>query len=175
MREQDEGGRIIVVGSPAGQRGNFGQTNYAAVKAGIVAFARTWALELARARITVNAIIPTAWTEMTASIPAYAPLVERVERGEPLPRQVREEHAVGMPEDCAPLVLFLASEASAEVSGQAIALGGDRLALWTHPQEKLFLLREDGWSAEAIAQAWSEQLAAAQESYGVVFAELDLG
>ena len=36
MREQGEGGRIIVVGSPAGQRGNFGQTNYAAAKAGIV-------------------------------------------------------------------------------------------------------------------------------------------
>ena len=62
MREQGEGGRIIVVGSPAGQRGNFGQTNYAAAKAGITAFARTWALELARAQITVNALIPTAWT-----------------------------------------------------------------------------------------------------------------
>jgi len=173
MRERDEGGRIIVVGSPAGQRGNFGQTNYAAAKAGIVAFARTWAMELARARITVNAIIPTAWTAMTASIPAYAPLVERVERGDPLPRQVRQEHAVGMPEDCAPLVVFLASEAAAEVTGQAIALGGDRLALWTHPAEKLHLLREGGWSAEAIADAWREQLSAAAESYGVVFSELE--
>ena len=42
---------------------------------GIVAFARTWAMELARAQITVNAIVPTAWTRMTASIPLYAPLV----------------------------------------------------------------------------------------------------
>ena len=69
MRAQEEGGRIIVVGSPAGQYGNFGQTNYAAAKAGVVAFARTWALELARSQITVNAIVPTAWTQMTASIP----------------------------------------------------------------------------------------------------------
>ena len=38
---------------------------------------------------------------MTASIPAYAPLVERVERGEALPAVVRQEHAVGMPEECA--------------------------------------------------------------------------
>ena len=67
-----EGGRIIVVGSPAGQRGNFGQTNYAAAKAGITAFARTWALELARAQITVNALIPTAWTAMTASIATHS-------------------------------------------------------------------------------------------------------
>ena len=50
LREQGEGGRIVVVGSPAGQFGNFGQTNYAAAKAGIVAFARTWSLELAAAR-----------------------------------------------------------------------------------------------------------------------------
>ena len=84
MRAQESGGRIVVVGSPAGQRGNFGQTNYAAAKAGIAAFARTWAMELARSEITVNAIVPTAWTEMTASIPIYEPLVERVEAGEPL-------------------------------------------------------------------------------------------
>ena len=43
MREQGEGGPLILVGSPAGQRGNFGQTNYAAAKAGIAAMARTWA------------------------------------------------------------------------------------------------------------------------------------
>lgn len=42
MREQGEGGTLILVGSPAGQRGNFGQTNYSAAKAGIVAMARTW-------------------------------------------------------------------------------------------------------------------------------------
>jgi NAD(P)-dependent dehydrogenase (short-subunit alcohol dehydrogenase family) len=174
MREQEQGGRIIVVGSPAGQRGNFGQTNYAAAKAGIVAFARTWALELARARVTVNAIIPTAWTAMTASIPAYAPLVERVERGEPLPRQVRQEHAVGMPGECAPLVVFLASDAAAEISGQAIALGGDRLALWSHPDEVAMELREGGWSAEQIAAAWSRSFAHAQQPYGINFSELDL-
>ena len=46
MREQGAGGRIVV-GSSAGQRGNFGQTNYAAAKAGIAAYARTWAMELA--------------------------------------------------------------------------------------------------------------------------------
>src|SRR3954452_11264094 len=110
FREQGDGGRIVVVGSPAGQHGNFGQTNYAAAKAGICAFARTWAMELARAQVTVNAIIPTAWTQMTATIPIYAPLVESVEAGEPLPRHVRQAHAIGMPEECASLVVFLASD-----------------------------------------------------------------
>jgi len=135
MREQGQGGRIIVVGSPAGQYGNFGQTNYGAAKAGIVAFARTWALELARAEITVNAIVPTAWTAMTATIPMYKPLVPRVAAGEPLPTAVRREHAVGMPEDCAGLVVFLASSAGSGITGQAIGVGGDCLCLYSHPSE----------------------------------------
>src|SRR6266508_4194302 len=141
MREQPEGGRIIVVGSPAGQFGNFGQTNYAAAKAGIVAFARTWALELLRARITVNAIVPTAWTAMTATIPTFKPLVARVEAGEPLPAAVRRELAIGTPEDCAGLVVFLASKAAAGITGQAIGIGGDRLCLYSHPSEIVVELR----------------------------------
>ncbi len=110
MREQAEGGRIIVVGSPAGQFTSFGQTNYSAAKAGIVAFARTWAAELARNQITVNAIVPTAWTQMTATIPVFAPLAEMVEAGQPIPPKVRRDHALGPPEDCASLIVFLASD-----------------------------------------------------------------
>ena len=174
MREQGEGGRIVVVGSPAGQRGNFGQTNYAAAKAGIVAFARTWALELARSEITVNAIVPTAWTQMTASIPLYAPLVERVERGEPLPAQVRQAHAIGMPEDSAGLVVFLASAAAAGITGQAIGIGGDRLTMWSHPVEVAAAFREGGWSPEAIAASWQATVGAAEQGYGVQLPPLDL-
>ena len=151
FREQAEGGRIIVVGSPAGQYGNFGQTNYAAAKAGIVAFARTWAMELARANVTVNAIVPTAWTQMTASIPIYAPLIGRDE----FPPEVRREHALGKPEECAPLVVYLASDAAAGVTGQAIGIGGDRLSLYSHPAEVAHELRDGGWTADAIADVWS--------------------
>ncbi len=174
MREQGEGGRIVVVGSPAGQFGNFGQTNYAAAKAGIVAFARTWAMELARSRITVNAIVPTAWTQMTASIPVYAPLVERVEAGEPLPRAVRREHAIGMPEECAPLVVFLASDAAGGVTGQAIGIGGDKLTLYSHPAEAVVEYSDGGWSADEIAAAWEERLGASSQPSGVSLPELDL-
>jgi NAD(P)-dependent dehydrogenase (short-subunit alcohol dehydrogenase family) len=175
MREQGEGGRIIVIGSPAGQYGNFGQTNYAAAKAGIVAFARTWSMELARAEVTVNAVVPTAWTQMTATIPVYAPLVERVERGDGLPAEVRREHAVGMPEDCAGLVVFLASERAAGVTGQAIGIGGDRLSLYSHPAELEFALRDGGWSAEDIAEVWDATLAASEQPSGLHLPELDLG
>lgn len=158
MREQGEGGRIIVVGSPAGQFGSFGQTNYSAAKAGVVAFARTWAMELARSQITVNAIVPTAWTQMTATIPIYEPLIARIEAGDPLPRQVRREHALGMPDDCAPLVVFLASDAAADVTGQAIGIGGDRLTLYAHPGVAMVDYQDGGWTAEGVARAWAERL-----------------
>ena len=174
MREQGEGGSIIVVGSPAGQFGNFGQTNYAAAKAGIVAFARTWALELARSQITVNAIVPTAWTQMTASIPLYAPLVDLVDAGEPLPRAVRRDHAIGMPEECAPLVVFLASEAARDVTGQAIGIGGDKLTLYSHPAEETVEYRDGGWTAGEIADAWSAGLSSHRQSSGVELPPLEL-
>ena len=174
FREQGEGGRIVVVGSPAGQHGNFGQTNYAAAKAGIAAFARTWAMELARARVTVNAIIPTAWTQMTATIPIYAPLVEAVEAGEPLPRQVRQAHAIGMPEDSASLVVFLASDAAADITGQAIGIGGDKLSLYSHPAEVAAAFHEGGWTPELIAENWSTTMASMTQPYGIRLPELEL-
>jgi NAD(P)-dependent dehydrogenase (short-subunit alcohol dehydrogenase family) len=175
MREQGEGGRIIVIGSPAGQYGNFGQTNYAAAKAGIVAFARTWSMELARAGVTVNAVVPTAWTQMTATIPIYAPLVDRVEQGHGLPAEVRREHAIGMPEDCAGLVVFLASERGGSVTGQAIGIGGDRLTLYSHPAELRFALRDGGWSAQEIAEQWESALAGDAQPSGLHLPELELG
>jgi NAD(P)-dependent dehydrogenase (short-subunit alcohol dehydrogenase family) len=174
LREQAQGGRIIVVGSPAGQYGNFGQTNYAAAKAGIVALARTWALELARAEITVNAIVPTAWTAMTATIPIYKPLAARVAAGEPLPPAVRRDHAIGAPEDCAGLVVFLASSAAATISGQAIGVGGDRLCLYAHPAEIVTELRDGGWDAEAIAAIWQTRFAPHAQPCGVRLPKLDI-
>ena len=175
MREQGQGGRIIVVSSPAGQYGNFGQTSYSAAKAGVVAFARTWALELARAQITVNAIVPTAWTAMTSTIPIYQPLVARVDAGEPLPPAVRREHAIGMPEDCAGLVVFLVSNASAAITGQAIGVGGDRLCLYSHPAELVTELRDGGWDADAIAAVWQERFAPHLQPSGIRLPKLDLG
>ena len=174
MREQGQGGRLILVGSPAGQFGNFGQTNYGAAKAGVVGFVRTWALELARASITVNAVIPTAWTAMTATIPIYKPLVARVAAGEPLPPAVRREHAIGMPEDCAGLVVFLASEGAAGITGQALGVGGDRLCLYSHPAEIVTELRDGGWDAEAIAAIWPARFAAQLQPGGIKLPKLEL-
>jgi len=169
MRERGGGGRIVVVSSWAGQRGNLGQTNYAAAKAGIAAFARTWAMELARAEITVNAIVPNALTRMISSIPGMGPMVEAAERGEPLPDMVRKGLGMGMPDDVAPLLVFLASDAAKRVTGQCIGLGGDKLALWSHPREVAVAYRDGGWTADAIAEAWATSVGQSPETYGIPF------
>ncbi|WP_055480085.1 SDR family oxidoreductase [Sphaerimonospora mesophila] len=168
MREQGTGGRLILVSSPAGQRGNFGQTNYAAAKAGIVAMARTWAMELAKAGVTVNAVVPVAATEMTKTIPAFAPIIEEAERtGRPFPDWLRKDEGMGTVEDVASLIVFLASDASADVTGQAIGIGGDRLALWSHPAEKAVAFADGGWTADAIAASWKSGVGAEPETYGI--------
>ncbi|MGW6024127.1 SDR family NAD(P)-dependent oxidoreductase [Streptomyces sp. NPDC055099] len=167
MREQGEGGSLILVGSPAGQRGNFGQTNYAAAKAGIAAMVRTWSMELARAGITVNAIVPVAATAMTETIPAFAPYVEAMKEGQPLPDFLRKDEGFGTADDCAALVPFLASGFARDVTGQCVGIGGDRLTLWSHPQEVSVAYADGGWSPQSIAAAWHTSVGSAPESVGI--------
>ena len=172
FRAQGEGGRLILAGSPAGQRGNFGQTNYAAAKAGIVAYTRTWAMELAKAKVTVNAVIPNAATAMTSTIPFLAPYVEMMEKGEPVPAVVRRAASFGTADDVAPLIVFLASDAAAAVTGQAIGIGGDRLSLWNHPNEIRSAFRVGGWDADAIADAYFNTVGEVPETYGIALPKL---
>ncbi len=166
LREQGEGGRIILIGSPAGQFGSFGQTNYAAVKAAVVAMARTWSLELARAGITANAVVPVALSPMTATIPKYKEVYERYLAGEPIPATYRHDNALGTPEDVAPLIVWLASADSQEVTGQAIGIGGDKLTLYSHPAELAAEYADGGWSAAGIGAAWRSTFASRAQPSG---------
>jgi 3-oxoacyl-[acyl-carrier protein] reductase len=112
-------GRIINIASIIGQMGNAGQANYAAAKAGIIAFTKSAAKELASRSITVNAIAPgyiaTAMTEKldAAAREAY---IARI----PLKR-------AGTPEDVANLCLFLASELAGYITGQVLRVDGGLL------------------------------------------------
>ncbi|GAB3283434.1 SDR family NAD(P)-dependent oxidoreductase [Parasphingorhabdus pacifica] len=166
MREQGEGGRIICVGSPAGQRGNFGQTNYSGAKAGIVGMVRTWAMELQRAGITANAVVPVAATAMTETVPFLKPYVDAMKEGSPLPSFARRELGFGRPEDAAGIVAFLAGDEAAEITGQAVGVGGDRLALWSHPDMVFQDYREGGWDPDSIAAGWSSGFAEHVQSVG---------
>ncbi|WP_129669986.1 SDR family NAD(P)-dependent oxidoreductase [Phytoactinopolyspora endophytica] len=169
FREQGDGGRIICIGSPTGQRGTFGQTNYAAAKAGIVGMVRTWSMELARANVTVNAVIPVAATGMTETVPFLQPYVEAVKNGDPLPEFARRALAFGTPEDAAGIIAFLASDAAAGITGQAIGVGGDRLTVWSHPEQVVAGFSDGGWTEDAIAEAWPTVFEPHQQSVGEKF------
>ncbi|MCK6065990.1 MULTISPECIES: SDR family oxidoreductase [Microbacterium] len=156
MRANEIPGRIITIGSPTGQRGNFGQTNYAAAKAGIVGMVRTWSLELKKAGITVNAVIPVAATAMTATVPYFAAAVEADEKGEPMPAFFRHDLGFGTSDDVAGLIAYLASDEAAGVTGQAIGVGGDRLQLWSHPEPVATAYHDGGWSYQALQDGFAD-------------------
>lgn len=172
FKENGVAGRIVTIGSPTGQRGNFGQTNYAAAKAGIVGMVRTWALEMARAGVTVNTVVPVAATAMTRTIPFFEKAIAATDEGRPMPDFFRKELGFGTAEDVAGLVAFLASDAAAGINGQVIGVGGDRLQLWTHPEPVFSELRDGGWTYEALAADLPGLLEGKLQSVGEKFPEL---
>ena len=109
-------GRIICTSSVVGIHGNFGQTNYAAAKAGVVAMCRTWAKELGKYNITANAVAPGfIRTDMTDAMPEEA----RQATIASIPAR-----RMGEPDDIAYAYLYLASEEASFVNGQVLGVNG---------------------------------------------------
>ncbi len=116
IMKENKYGRIVTAASNVGLRGNFGQTNYSATKAGVIAMAKTWTMELGKHGITANCVAPgfTA-TEMTAQIP------------EQHMGPIRESIPVGFiadPIDIAYAYLYLASDEARFVSGICLTIDG---------------------------------------------------
>ena len=61
---------------------------------------------------------------------------------------------MGLPQEVAPLFVFLASAQAQHITGQCIGLGGDKLALWSHPEEVKVAYQRGGWQADDIADVW---------------------
>jgi NAD(P)-dependent dehydrogenase (short-subunit alcohol dehydrogenase family) len=142
LKVQGQGGRIVNTTSLSGMLGNFGQANYAAAKAGIYGLTRVAALELQKLGVTVNAIAPVALTRMTEDLAVF--------RG-------ASELELG-PQLIAPVVVFLASDLAAGVTGQVVGVQGGRLFLYrvetTEGAEKD--PASGPWTAQGIAEAWGK-------------------
>jgi 3-oxoacyl-[acyl-carrier protein] reductase len=110
-------GRIINVTSAAGLTGTIGQVNYAAAKAAIVGMTKSMARELAKKRITVNAVAPLAATAMTENIRGNEKLAAITLARIPLGRWAS-------PEEIAPTFVYFASDAAGYVTGQVLAVDG---------------------------------------------------
>ena len=109
-------GVILNASSVVGLYGNFGQTNYAATKAGVIAFARTWSRELAKYNIRVNAVAPGfIATEMVQKMPEK--VVQAMVSHTPLGR-------MGKPEDVAEAYVWLASDAASFITGTVLSVDG---------------------------------------------------
>jgi 3-oxoacyl-[acyl-carrier protein] reductase len=111
-----QSGVILNASSIVGLYGNFGQTNYAATKAGVISFTKTWARELGRFNIRVNAVAPGfIATEMVRAMPQK--VVESMSAKTPLAR-------LGEPDDIANAYVWLASDAAKFVSGAVLSVDG---------------------------------------------------
>lgn len=109
-------GRVVLISSINGRRGKFGQSNYAAAKAGLLGLARSAARELAGSGVTVNVVEPGfTTTPMTAGLPSR--IRRRALAETPLGR-------AGRPEDIAAAVAFFASPAASHITGQSLAVDG---------------------------------------------------
>ena len=136
MKESGKGGSIINTTSGA-HFGNFGQTNYAAAKGAIASMTYTWAIELAKYGIRVNAIGPTGSTRMSATFASSKntnhdnlPFIDPTSNG--------------------PLIAYLCSDLAKKISGQIFGCGGERLALMVQPHYGKTLKKDKGWSIQDI-------------------------
>jgi 3-oxoacyl-[acyl-carrier protein] reductase len=146
---KDTGGSIVNIVSEVAFYGAFGQSNYMAAKAGLTALTLAWSQEFRRYRIRVNAVSPAALTDMSRVV------LDRAQAANP--SVTAADLGIGRPDDIAPLVVFLAGDASRAITGQVYSFNGRRLDTWSFPQV----------AASATAPSWTpDSIAAALDVVG---------
>lgn len=158
-REQSKAGRevdarVINTSSSSGVFGNVGQSNYGAAKAGIAAFSVIAAMELARYGVTVNAICPTALTRMTEDLGAFQAIAE-AGKADSLAAEA-----------IAPLVVWLGSAQSREVTGRVFSVRGGTITVlegWVNGPS----VETDGvWDPAALGEVVPDLVARAAPNAG---------
>ena len=136
-------GHIIQITSASGLVGNFGQTNYAAAKAGLMGMMYTAAKELGRYNIRCNAMWPVARTDMTQ------PLIDNSDA-------TAQELGFGEPEDVAMGLVWLASDAAERFNSQCLTFNGLKTALWRSPSEDYIKQEQQAISIEELEGYYAE-------------------
>ena len=140
FKEQGSGS-LVHMTSASGLVGNMGQANYSAAKLGITALSKSIALDMQRFSVRSNCICPFAWSRMTSSIPTDTP-----------EEQARVERLKQMtPDKIAPLAVYLASDAAAQVNAQVFAVRNNEIMLMSQPRPVRSVHRSEGWTPETIA------------------------
>ena len=152
MKDQGSGGSIVNTVSAA-HFGNFGQTNYAGSKGAIASMTYTWAFELARYGIRVNAISPSGTTRMSATAKIGGKTVE-------LPFI---DPAIN-----GAFVAFLCSDDADYVTGQVFGTGGDRVTILNQPSYGTSMLKPGGWSVEDLQANFKNHLGKQLEPFGLM-------
>lgn len=153
MREQGTGGAIVNTVSAA-HFGNFGQTNYAGSKGAIASMTYTWALELARYGIRVNAISPSGSTRMSATYKGpdgkevELPFIDPTRNGA--------------------FVAFLCSDHADYVSGQIFGSGGERVVILEHPAYGNAMYKDGGWSVDDLVAKFEGHMKKELEPLGIM-------
>ena len=157
MRQQRRG-RIVSISSTSGLYGNSGQANYGAAKDGIAGLTRVAARDLGRYGITVNAVCPGAQTRMTQTVPQSA-RTARSARG----------IATGMgqaafpltnfgPDNVAPFVTYLATDAARIINGQTFLVMAGMVALLSYPAPARTIRKDGRWTPQEIATIFPHTL-----------------
>ena len=137
MKDQGTGGAIVNTVSAA-HMGNFGQTNYGGAKGAIASMTYTWANELSRYGIRVNAISPSATTRMSASAKGAD--------GKVIDTPFLDPNLNG------PLVVYLCSDEGNWITGQIFGSGSDRVVILEQPTYGTAMFKPGGWSVQELRE-----------------------
>lgn len=162
LRHMMPRGRGSIVNITSGAQAGIGaQAAYGASKGAVAALTYSWAIDGAPKGVRVNAVSPMARTAMADAANAYFS-----ERGDKPWAEIETR-----PEENAPAVVYLLSDAAAAINGQVLRIDGRRLALMTHPAVLHPPLERDQWSVQSVQEAFEQGLAASQVPLGVTGAE----
>jgi NAD(P)-dependent dehydrogenase (short-subunit alcohol dehydrogenase family) len=141
FREQ-ESGAFVHFTSTSGLVGNFGQANYAAAKLGIVGLSKSIALDMGRFNVRSNCVSPFAWSRMIGTIPTETDAEKA---------RVEKIKQMG-PERIAPVVAYLLSDASKDVTGQIFAVRMNEIILMGQSRPLRSVHRSEGWTVATVGE-----------------------